>query len=303
MYEAFFGLREPPFSLTPDTGYFFGYRAHERALEVLLHAVRQGEGFIKITGEVGTGKTLICRKLLKSLDDNFVTAFIPNPALSPDGLRQALARELGLATDAGQDSHELLQQIHFGLVQRAKEGKRVVLCIDEAQTLSNEGLEAVRLLTNLETEKIKLLQVILFAQPELDQRLRSAELRQLQQRISFDYCLEPLDRAAVDSYVAHRLSVAGYNGERLFSRLAIRRLHRCSRGIPRLINVIAHKSLMVAYGRGRRQVGGKEIQRAADDTAGAFSARGRGWLLWAVGVSGLAVASAAAAWAYTGGWS
>jgi MSHA biogenesis protein MshM len=301
MYEAFFGLREPPFSLTPDTGYFFGFRAHERALEVLLHAVRNGEGFIKITGEVGTGKTLICRKLLRSLGDECVTAFIPNPALSPEGLRQALGRELGLASDQ-QDSHELLHQIQRCLVDFARERKRVVLCIDEAQTLSDEGLEAVRLLTNMETEKLKLLQVILFAQPELDQRLQGMELRQLQQRISFDYCLEPLDRDAVDSYVSHRLSVAGYQGERLFSAGAIRRLHRCSGGIPRLINVIAHKALMVAYGRGQRRIGPREIQRAADDTAGARRPRGRGWLLWGLGAPGVALASVAGALAYVGGW-
>jgi MSHA biogenesis protein MshM len=301
MYEAFFGLREAPFSLTPDTDYFFGYRAHEQALEVLLHAVRHGEGFIKITGEVGTGKTLLCRKLLGSLDDHCVTAFIPNPALSPEGLRQALARELRLKTE-GLDSHLLLDAIQQRLVRLARERKRVVLCIDEAQTLSNDGLEAVRLLTNLETQKIKLLQVILFAQPELDQRLRTPELRQLQQRISFDYQLEPFDRAAVDSYVAHRLTVAGYNGERLFNRGAIRRLHRCSGGIPRLINVIAHKALMVAYGKGRRRVGRGEIQQAADDTAGAFVAGGRRWLVWGVALPGLALASAAAVAVYGGVW-
>lgn len=301
MYEAFFGLREAPFSLTPDTEYFFGYRAHEQALEVLLHAVRHGEGFIKITGEVGTGKTLLCRKLLDCLDDDCVTAFIPDPALSPEGLRQALAYELELKS-RDVEPHVLLEAIHQRLVRLAQRGKRVVLCIDEAQTLSDEGLEAVRLLTNLETEKTKLLQVILFGQPELDQRLGTRQLRQLQQRISFDYRLEPLDRSAVDSYVAHRLSVAGYNGERLFSRAAIRRLHQCSQGIPRLINVIAHKALMLAYGKGRRRVRPVEIQQAARDTSGAFAPTGRRWLVWGLGLPSLALASAAAVAVYGGVW-
>ncbi len=301
MYEAFFGLREAPFSLTPDTEYFFGYRTHEQALQVLLHAVQHGEGFIKITGEVGTGKTLVCRKLLACLDDDCVTAFIPNPTLSPEGLRQALARELRLPT-RGLDSQTLLDQIHRRLVYLVGQGYRVVLCIDEAQSLSNEGLEAVRLLTNLETEKIKLLQVILFGQPELDQRLATPELRQLQQRISFDYRLEPLDRAAMDSYVAHRLAVAGYNGERLFSRGAVRCLHRCSGGIPRLVNVIAHKALMLAYGQGRRRIGPREIKQAARDTAGAASAGPGAWLLWGVGAPALALASAGALIGLQGVW-
>lgn len=301
MYEAFFGLREAPFSLTPDTDYFFGYRAHEQALQVLRHAVRHGEGFIKITGEVGTGKTLLCRKLLDWLDEDCVTAFIPDPSLSPEGLRQALARELELRS-RDVEPHTLLEAIHHRLVRLAQQGKRVVLCIDEAQTLSDEGLEAVRLLTNLETEKTKLLQVILFGQPELDQRLQQRQLRQLQQRISFDYRLAPLDRTAVDSYVAHRLSIAGYNGERLFTRRAIRRLHRCSGGIPRLINVIAHKALMVAYGRGKRRIGPREIEQGARDTAGAASTGSARWLIWGVGAPALGLVSVGAIAVFQGVW-
>lgn len=266
MYLQHFALREFPFGLTPDTEFFFRYGSHQEAHNVLLVALRGGEGFIKLTGEVGTGKTLLCRLLLKSLGDEFVSAYIPNPYLTPAALHRALADELGVehARNGGQD--RLLKLISDRLIELNKAGKRVVLLLDEAQTLPPASMEALRLLTNLETEKYKLLQVVLFGQPELDQRLAQRALRQLRQRISFAHRLRPIDRAGFDGYIAHRLRIAGYRGTSLFARSACDELHRASRGIPRLINVLCHKALLVAYGLGELQVRVAHVRRAARDT-------------------------------------
>jgi len=273
MYLNFFGLREYPFRLTPDTGYFFAHRSHQEALNVLLVALRQGEGFIKVTGEVGTGKTLLCRKLLNSLEGELVTAYIPNPFLNPVALRMALAEELGIEFARNIGQHRLLARITERLVELNADGRGVVLLIDEAQAMPDESLEALRLLTNLETERHKLLQVVLFGQPELDQRLAQPRLRQLRQRITFSHGLRPLDRDGLRAYLRHRLSVAGYGGEELFTDRAVGLLHRCSRGVPRLVNVLAHKALLAAYGRGVRRVTPALVRTAAADTEDATVAR------------------------------
>ncbi len=284
MYEHYFGLKEPPFAITPDTGFFFNFKSHQEALNVLRVALRSGEGFLKITGEVGTGKTLLCRTLLAELGPEFVTAYIPNPFLEPDALRKALAVELGIALPGGVDQHELIELIYKRLIALAESGKRVVLCLDEAQALPDESLEALRLLTNLETQKAKLLQVVLFGQPELDARLASPALRQLRQRITFAYRLSPMDREGVGSYIRHRLSVAGYNGEPLFKDAVVRNLYRASRGIPRLINILSHKALMAAFGQGSRTVHGRHVRMAVLDTEDACaSASPRRWRIAALG--------------------
>ena len=299
MYEQFYGLKEAPFSLTPDTEFFFNYRAHQEALNVLIVALNSREGFIKVTGEVGTGKTLLCRKLLNELDDRFVTAYVPNPYLEPDALRKALASELGLQFETGIDAHELTSRIYTRLVELAGNGKQVVLCLDEAQALPDESLEALRLLTNLETEKTKLLQVVLFGQPELDERLRASRFRQLKQRITFSYRLTPMDREGVGDYVRHRLLVAGHQGGGLFNDRAIRTLYDSSQGIPRLINVLSHKALMAAFGQGARQVAPAHVRQAADDTEGADRATGAARPFVYAGLA--LVAFAAGAW-LVGGW-
>ncbi len=246
MYLNHFGLSEPAFTLTPDTEFFFNYGTHQEALNVLLLALQSGEGFIKVTGEVGTGKTLICRHLLNLLGDDFVTAYIPNPFLNPTALRMALAEELGISFARNVGQHRLLQLITERLLELHGKGKQVVLLLDEAQAMPDESLEALRLLTNLETEKRKLLQVVLFGQPELDVRLAQRKLRQLKQRIVFSYQLHPLERSALGEYVQHRLRIAGYHGPSLLSAGALKQLHRASRGIPRLVNLLCHKSLMAA---------------------------------------------------------
>lgn len=286
MYLAFYGLQESPFSITPDTSFFYAYQSHREALDVLLVALRSGEGFLKVTGEVGTGKTLLCRKLLDTLGEDFVTAWIPNPQMSADELRLAVLEELGVADDAlvSATPHTLLKHLSRCLIDLHAKGKRVVLLIDEAQALPEEALEAVRLLTNLETRKRKLLQVVLLGQPELDETLERTSIRQLKQRITFAYRLKPLDRASVADYVAHRLSRAGYNGPALFSPGAISRIAEASGGIPRLINVLAHKSLMVAYGKGQRRIEAAHVKAAVADTEGAVQGRGLFLRWWPLGV-------------------
>lgn len=269
MYEQHFGLRQPPFALTPDTGFFFRNEAHVEALQVLQVALDAGEGFIKVTGEVGTGKTLLCRLLLNGLDERWVTAWVPNPYLEPDALRRAIADELRVPLGPTPRQHTVVKKLQERLIELAAAGRRVVVIIDEAQALSDQSLEALRLLSNLETETRKLLQVVLFGQPELDERLAQAQLRQLRQRIGFAYRLQPLDAEGVGLYLQHRLAVAGYNGRPLFGAPALRRLHRASGGIPRLLNVLAHKALMLAYGRGLREVTAAEVTLAVRDTAGA----------------------------------
>lgn len=276
MYQTHFGLTETPFGLTPNTGFYYGLPPHEEALQVLRVALTSGEGFIKVTGEVGTGKTLLLRKFLNELPENYQAAYLPNPCLEAEELRQALATELGLVPSA--DTLSLTDAIHHRLVELRQQGKQVVLLLDEAQALSDKALEAIRLFGNLETESSKLLQVILFGQPELDQRLAQAHLRQLRQRISFSYRLRPLLPAETSAYLAYRLQVSGYRGLPLFSGLTARLLWQSSRGIPRLINILAHKCLMQAYGRHQMQIGVRDVFRAAQDTEDASPPVA--WLGW-----------------------
>ena len=266
MYQEYFGLTEAPFSITPDTGYFYAHGHYSEALNTLLVALRTGEGFIKVAGEVGTGKTMLCRKLLNTVEDRFVTAYIPNPMLTPYGLQSAVADELGLDMSRHYGHHQLLKMISNRLLELTAEGKNVVLCIDEAQAMPIETMEALRLLTNLETEKQKLLQVILFGQPELDERLNDKNVRQLKQRITFSYQLKPIDREGMELYLTHRLGIAGYKGGNLFETQAMSSLFKASRGIPRLINILSHKSMMSAYGQGTKYVDNNNMKAAIKDT-------------------------------------
>jgi MSHA biogenesis protein MshM len=268
-YLRHFGLREAPFGITPDTSYFFACRAIQEAFNTLHVAVANGEGFIKITGEVGTGKTLLCRKFLGTLDATWISAYVPNPSFEPRTLYLALAEELGILVSATLDQHQLIKAITRALLDLARQKKRVLLCMDESQAMSLETLEALRLLTNLETEKRKLMQVVLFGQPELDRKLASPSIRQLLQRITFQHRMGGLQENEVGAYVAHRLSVAGFTGRSLLSSGALRALHRASRGLPRLINVVMHKAMLLAYGEGRWSVERRHIRCAAVDTPAA----------------------------------
>lgn len=313
MYLDHFGLREAPFSLTPDTSYFFACSSYQEALNTLLVAARNGEGFIKITGEVGAGKTLLCRKFLATLNQGrqsttligtqdqtvnahsaprFITAYIPNPYLEPKSLLHELAAEFRVPQEPEADQHQLLKSLTQALLECAHSGQRALVCLDEAQAMPLETLEVLRLLTNLETEKRKLLQVVLFGQPELNGHLRHHSIRQLRQRISFQYNLRGLRRDELERYLRHRLTVAGFAGETLFSNGAMGKLHRVSRGTPRLVNIIAHKALMLAFSEGCQRVLAKHVRDAALDTPEAR----RDWLPSALWLAVVVAVGALAAW-------
>ncbi len=268
MYLTHFGLNEQPFAITPDTSFVYFASAHQEALNTLLIAIASGEGFIKITGEVGTGKTLLCRRFLSSLDDGYYTAYLPNPSLAPLQLMFAAGEELGVQLDEPLAQFQLIKRINQRLLELAAMGKTVVLCVDEAQTAPLESLEALRLLSNLETEKRKLLHVVLFGQPELNQKLADPAVRQLLQRIAFHYHLPSLPPHELACYVEHRLKVSGYCGAQLFTAGAMRRLVKYSKGIPRLVNILANKSLLAAYGEGVSQITAQHVIAAARDTEG-----------------------------------
>lgn len=306
MYLEHFGLRQPPFSLTPDTSFFFTCSSYQEALNTLLVAARSGEGFIKITGEVGYGKTLLCRKFLTALNQDmrptnaigtqdhdapatasgrFVTAYVPNPYLEPRSLLLALADEFRVPLEKDADQHQLLKGLTYALLECASRGQHALVCLDEAQAMPLESLEVLRLLTNLETEKRKLLQVVLFGQPELDERLQHHSVRQLRQRISFQYELRGLDRDELDRYLQHRLAIAGHSGEALFGRAAVSKLRRLTRGTPRLVNIVAHKALMLAYGEGKQRVHARHIRDAAADTPEVY----RDWLPLALALTATAI--------------
>ncbi len=268
MYLAHFGLAERPFGITPDTGYAYSASAHQEALNTLLLALKSGEGFIKITGEVGTGKTMLCRRFLATLNDDYCSAYLPNPALAPLALLLAVADELGLALAQDEGQFQLVKHINERLLSLAGQGKTVVLCVDEAQTMPLESLEALRLLSNLETEKRKLVHVVLFGQPELNQKLADPSVRQLLQRIAFHYHMQGLRRDELAHYLNHRLQVAGHHGPQLFSDPAVANLYRYSEGTPRLVNILANKALLAAYGEGRANVAKCHVKAAAKDTEG-----------------------------------
>lgn len=266
MYLQHYRLKELPYSLTPDTAFFMSRAGYRDALNVLLVALRSGEGFMKVVGEVGTGKTLLCRTLLRALEEEFVCAYLPNPYLRPASLLLSIADELRIDYPKRASQHQMLRLINEALLSFHADGKRVVVCMDEAQAVPLQTLEALRLLTNLETEKTKLLQVVLFGQPELDKVLDDPSIRQLRQRITFSYDLQPLNREGVEEYIQHRLTVAGYDGPKVFEPKALDELARASRGVPRLINILAHKALMAAFGEGELRVSRAHARAAIADT-------------------------------------
>lgn len=271
MYLKHFSLREAPFSITPDTAFFYPHEGAQAALNTLLIALRSGEGFLKIVGEVGCGKTVLCRQLLKTLQPECVTAYIPNPDMDKTDLLLALARELGVTLPAATARYQILNVLQTCLLEHARAGRRVVVCIDEAQAIPLRTVESLRLLSNLETEKRKLLQIVLLGQPELDQKLARPEIRQLLQRITFSEYLGPMAAGRVPAYLAHRLATATCDSATdvaVFEPRASQSLARHSRGVPRLLNVLAHKCLMLAYGENEHCVTARHVRLAVADTGG-----------------------------------
>jgi len=259
-YTEHFHLRDQPFALTPDTDFYCELPSHQDTLNTLLFSLRNGDGFIKVIGEVGVGKTLLCRKLLGMLNSQeYVTAYIPNPALTPMGIKKAIAAELDVTFDADIDEHALLNLCYEKLLAYSEQGKKVILIIDEGQALSDESLETIRLLTNLETEKMKLLQVVIFAQPELDQRLKQPHLRQLLNRIIFNCYIKPMHEQDIENYVIRRLVSAGHATGKLFNAKAIKKLYQYSAGIPRTLNILCQKTMLLAYGHGLHQIDKKAV--------------------------------------------
>ncbi len=262
-YLSHFGFKQLPFSLTPNTQLFHGLPPHYEALQTVLTAVDMGEGITKVVGEVGTGKTLLCRMLLKYLPSDVQLIYLPNPMMSATELRQAVARELGLALQL--DNSLLIDDIHQALLTLRADGKKVLALIDEAQTLSDEAIEALRLFGNLETEQDKLLQLVLLGQPELELRLSQHHLRQFRQRISFNAELRALSLSETVAYIEHRLHICGGDVE-LLSLRQKKAIWKATGGIPRTINQVCHKALLMAYLAQKKRVKNQHLLVAMQET-------------------------------------
>ncbi|MFC1505153.1 AAA family ATPase [Thermodesulfobacteriota bacterium] len=261
MYSRFFGFQEGPFKLVPNPAYLFLSKSHEEVLAHLTYAVRHGDGFVEVTGEVGTGKTTLCRVFVENLDPATEAAYVFNPKLDAVQLLQTINSEFGI--DATADTcKDLIDTLNVFLMSQRASDRKVMLIIDEAQNLKTEVLEQLRLLSNLETTQDKLLQIILVGQPELSEMLDSYELRQLRQRISLSCRLMPLNKTETRAYIRHRIQIASRKSDDLFSSAAVRAIHRYSGGIPRLINIVCDRALLTAYGRNCRKITGR-IARAA----------------------------------------
>jgi general secretion pathway protein A len=316
MYEAFYGLAEKPFSLTPDPRYVFYSEDYRAALDHLLYGLNEREGFMLLTGMVGTGKTTLCRELLENLgSDTHRTALLFNPFLNGSEMLQALLTEFGCSYPAGASKKELLDRLNRFLLSQLIDGKTCVAIFDEAQHLSSEFLEQIRVLSNLETAREKLLQILLVGQPELRERIQQPSLAQLDQRVSLRCTLRNLDRDETERYVYHRLNVAGAQGRIHFTARAITKIHREAHGVPRLINLISDRTLLAGYVTQTTKLGPKQVEQGLASLRGEgsesrgkpprLSPAGGGWRrLLGLGVTAAAILAgigAVAAW-YTGGF-
>jgi general secretion pathway protein A len=297
MYVSFFGLNEKPFAITPDPRYLYLSERHAEALAHLLYGINESGGFIQLTGEVGTGKTTVVRTLLSRVPHHADVAVILNPRMTPVEFLLTICEELGIGIeDADRDSvKQMVDALNRRLLAAHADGRRIIVIVDEAQNLSADVLEQVRLLTNLETPTQKLLQIILIGQPELRELLGRTELRQLAQRITGRYHLEPLSREETRGYVRHRLRVAGA-AEEIFTPWALAEVHRLAAGIPRVINVTCDRALLGAYTQETRKVSAALVRLAAGEVYGRrFVPAWLGWLAGALGLVSIAVAA-------FGGW-
>jgi type II secretory pathway predicted ATPase ExeA len=264
MYLDHFGLREAPFRITPHTEFFFAGANRGATLEALIYAITHDEGIVKVTGEVGSGKTMLCRMLLEKLPDNVETVYLANPSLSRDEILYAIAEELQTPLPEVR-SHLLLRTLQDRLLELYAAGRQVVVMIDEAHAMPPETLEEIRLLSNLESNRHKLLHIVLFGQPELDDHLSEMNMRQLKERITHNFALEPLRRSDIGSYLMFRIRAAGYHGPDLFTPGAIQLISKASEGLTRRINILADKALLSAFSENRHQIDNRQIKAAIRD--------------------------------------
>jgi len=267
MYLDFYKLKEPPFNITPDPHYLFMSRQHREAYNHVMYGIRERKGFIQLTGEVGSGKTTLCRAVLAELGQNVKTALILNPCLTEAQLIRAILQDFGLKT-TGKDMLKLIETLNVFLLQKLEAKENVALLIDESQILSSKLMEQIRLLSNLETTQQKLIQIVLIGQPELGDKLNDPALRQLRQRITVRYHLGPLDENEIGSYIAHRLSTAGGDGRLTFDARAIHLVYRYSGGIPRLINSVCDNALLAGYVAGTWCIDKNCLKRAVTQLEG-----------------------------------
>jgi len=292
MYLGHFGLNEPPFRITPHTEFFFDGANRGPTLEALVYAITHDEGIVKVTGEVGSGKTMLCRVLMERLPDSVETVYLANPSLSRDEILHSIADELHLQL-ASDRSSRLLRDLQEQLIARYAAGRRVVVLIDEAHAMPKDTLEEVRLLSNLETDRHKLLQIVLFGQPELNELLGGMDMRQLKERITHSFRLEPFVTGDVESYIDFRMRAAGYRGPKVFTPRAVRRIAAAAQGLTRRVNILADKSLLAAFAGGTHAVTEKEARAAIRDSDFHQPRVSRKWwLAAALVVLGLALGAA-----------
>jgi len=269
MYLSYYDLKDKPFNVTSDPGFLFMSKRHKEALAHLSFGIQDRKGFIEITGEIGTGKTTLCRALLNSLDATTKSAFILNPNLSEIQLLQAIVEDFGL-TPKNRTKLGLQKQLNNFLIEQLKQDNNVVLILDEAQNLSSTILEHVRMLSNLETEKSKLFQIILVGQPELRTKLNSSNLKQLKQRIGIRYHIFPLHKDEIVNYIYHRLSVAGPNHTARFTQHAIDKIYQYSEGTPRLINMLCDKVLLLGFVQEKKTISEEVVDQGIRELEGTF---------------------------------
>jgi len=267
MYLEFFKLKEAPFNITPDPHYLFFSHQHRAAYDHVMYGIRQRKGFIQLTGEVGSGKTTLCRAVLAELGRAVQTALILNPCLTEAQLMRAILKDFGLKT-TGKDMLNLIETLNAFLLEKMQQGENVALLIDEAQNLSPKLMEQVRLLSNLETAQQKLIQIVLIGQPELEERLTQPSLRQLRQRITVRFHLGPLAEDEIGAYVSHRLEMAGSNGRVVFEPRALRLVYKYSQGIPRLINAVCDNALLAGYVAGTWRITADCLKKAMSQLEG-----------------------------------